>query len=231
MDVVVAALALTLAAPLLAGITLAQRFEHGSVLFRQQRIGRRGRAFTLIKFRSMRAGAAGAKLTVGRDPRITRFGHWLRRAKLDELPQLVNVLRGDMSLVGPRPEVAEYVDLQDAVQRAVLEHRPGLTDPASLVFWNEATLLADAADPDACYRAEVLPVKLRLSLAYAEDATLRSDCLLLAWTACAALGLVRRGSLPSLLSPSGSRGAGNDAAARRPRQLRQTGESLVDLHS
>lgn len=121
------------------------------------------------------AERSGPPLTVGRDRRITRVGAWLRRAKLDELPQLFNVVGGTMSLVGPRPEVPRYVVLYTEEQRRVFELTPGITDPASLSYIDEAAILATASDPERAYIEEVLPAKLQLNLAYAERASLVGD--------------------------------------------------------
>ena len=149
----------------------------GSVLFGQERVGLHGVSFRMWKFRTMVADAErrGAQLTVGDDPRITRVGRWLRRFKLDELPQLFNVLRGEMSLVGPRPEVPRFVALYTEAQRAVLDLVPGITDPASIRYRDEASELARATDPERCYIEEVMPEKIRLNLEYAARATPWSD--------------------------------------------------------
>ncbi|MBL7944034.1 MAG: sugar transferase [Flavobacteriales bacterium] len=149
---------------------------HGP-FFVQQRVGRYGRSFGLIKFRTMRQGAASAgQLTIGmKDRRITRVGGFLRKYKLDELPQLINVLVGQMSLVGPRPEVKKYVDLYTAEQRRVLEVRPGLTDYASLYYIRENELLGAAPDPEYTYIHEVMPDKLRLALKYMDEQGVATD--------------------------------------------------------
>jgi lipopolysaccharide/colanic/teichoic acid biosynthesis glycosyltransferase len=133
--------------------------------------------FSMLKFRTMRPDAerVGGQLTVGADPRITPIGHTLRRYKLDELPQLINVVLGDMSLVGPRPEVPRYVALYDDRQRSVLDVRPGITDPASIAYRDENALLANAADPEATYVREVMPAKLEINLAYLERRSLATD--------------------------------------------------------
>jgi lipopolysaccharide/colanic/teichoic acid biosynthesis glycosyltransferase len=187
MDLLGAAAGLVLLAPLFAGIAALIRLCDGPpVLYRQRRVGLGG-TFVLLKFRTMRV-EPGMSITAGADPRITRTGSWLRRWKLDELPQLVNVLRGEMSLVGPRPEVPEFVAHYSDEQREVLRYRPGLTDPASLRFRDEATLLAAAPDPVAWYREVLLPAKLHLSLSYARRATPWSDLGVLAATAWMLLG-------------------------------------------
>jgi lipopolysaccharide/colanic/teichoic acid biosynthesis glycosyltransferase len=149
----------------------------GPVFYRQQRVGLRGRLFQILKFRTMtpQSESFGMALTVAGDSRITRIGHSLRRWKLDELPQLINVLRGEMSLVGPRPEVPRYVRLYTPEQRRVLEFTPGITDPASIRYSNEAELLARSGDPERTYIEEVMPDKIRLNLAYAETATIWTD--------------------------------------------------------
>ena len=150
----------------------------GPVFFRQERVGRHGRPFRIHKFRTMRLDAerVGGPLTVGADARVTRVGHWLRAHRLDELPQLIDVLRGEMSLVGPRPEVPRYVELYPAGLRdQVLAVRPGITDPASLAFRGEAALLAAAADPEREYVEVILPKKLALAADYAAHANLWTD--------------------------------------------------------
>ncbi|MBI3345962.1 MAG: sugar transferase [Burkholderiales bacterium] len=175
-DIVCSALGLLLLAPLLLLIAFWIRLDSpGPALFRQTRVGRHGVPFTIHKFRTMRS-APGAAITVGVDPRITRSGRLLRAAKLDELPQLWDVLRGAMSLVGPRPELPHYVAIYPAELKAqVLAVRPGITDPASLAFSREAELLAAAPDPEREYREVILPAKLRLSADYASRASLRAD--------------------------------------------------------
>ncbi len=150
----------------------------GPVFFRQERVGRYGRPFRIHKFRTMvvDAPSRGPAITVGADPRITRAGAWLRRSKLDELPQLLDVLAGSMSIVGPRPEVPQYVALYpEGLRERVLSMRPGITDPASLRMIDESVLLAAAADPEREYREVVMPAKLREAAAYADGATLWSD--------------------------------------------------------
>jgi lipopolysaccharide/colanic/teichoic acid biosynthesis glycosyltransferase len=180
-DVVAAVLALVVLSPLLAVLGLVVLLGSGRpVLYRQVRMGKDGRPFHLLKYRTMAVEADRAsRLTVGVDPRVTRVGGFLRSRRLDELPQLLNVLRGDMALVGARPEVPEYrlPDLPEQVE--VLRHRPGLTDPASLAFRDEAELLARAADPDAYYRTALLPAKVRMSADYLRRRTARSDVAVL----------------------------------------------------
>jgi len=175
--VIAAAIGLVVLAPILVVIGLLIALDDGlPVVFHQARVGRGGVPFVLHKFRTMRVGAESqSALTVGHDGRVTRVGRWLRAHKLDELPQLVNVLGGDMSLVGPRPEVPVYVAHYTGEQCRVLQLVPGMTDPASLAYWNESTLLAMYPDPEAAYRDIILPDKIRRNLAYAEHAGWWSD--------------------------------------------------------
>lgn len=183
-DLIASALGLVLLSPLLLGLALWIRLDSpGPVFFRQERVGRGGRPFRIHKFRTMAHGAAGLQLTVGADARITRAGRVLRRTRLDELPQLLDVLRGRMSLVGPRPEVPRYVALYPAgLRERALAVRPGITDPASLAFIDEAERLARAADPEREYVEAILPLKVRAAADYAEHATLWSDLKVLART-------------------------------------------------
>jgi lipopolysaccharide/colanic/teichoic acid biosynthesis glycosyltransferase len=185
-DLLVAGLAVVLLAPLLAAIALWVKLDSaGPVFYRQQRVGRGGVPFDIHKFRSMVAQAApgGLPITVGDDPRITRAGRFLRRSKLDELPQLFDVLCGSMSLVGPRPEVPRYVALYPAALRdKVLSVRPGITDPASIAWRDESTLLARAADPERTYIEEVMPAKLRCAAQYVDEMSLATDLRLIGAT-------------------------------------------------
>ncbi len=187
-DIVVAALALVLLSPLLLMTALLVKLDSsGPVFFRQQRVGRHGVPFHIHKFRTMADGAPGLPITVGADPRITRAGAWLRRTRLDELPQLWDVLRGRMSLVGPRPEVPRYVaHYPPALRAQVLAVRPGITDPASLAHLDEAALLAAATDPEREYIERILPAKLQRAANYASHATLATDIALL-WRTLQAL--------------------------------------------
>lgn len=196
LDLIVAAGLLLLLAPLLAALALLVRWDSpGPALFRQQRVGRGFRPFHMLKFRTMTAGQPGPSLTATGDPRITRVGRWLRRWHADELPQLLNVLRGEMSLVGPRPELAEYVAAFRADYAELLRARPGLTDPASLRFRRESELLAAQPDARAYYLAVVLPEKIRLSRDYARQATLWKDLWILWRTATGAGRDVRADSV------------------------------------
>ena len=178
-DMCAAALGLLLVWPVLLAIAAAIMLDDGRpVLFRQERIGHRGRRFRIWKFRTMVVGAerSGQLLTVGADLRITRVGRWLRRYKLDELPQLINVLCGEMRLVGPRPEVPHYVALYTPTQRRVLDLVPGITDPASVRFVHESEeLAAAAADAERLYVTDIMPEKIRLNLDYAARANAWTD--------------------------------------------------------
>jgi lipopolysaccharide/colanic/teichoic acid biosynthesis glycosyltransferase len=189
-DVLMSAAALLLLSPLLLGIALAVRLDSpGPALFRQQRIGRNERPFEILKFRTMRGAApghAGHEITVAGDARITRVGALLRRSKLDELPQLLNVLRGQMSLVGPRPEVPRYVRLYpDDARAEVLSVRPGITDEAAIEFRDEGELLARAADPERAYVEEILPRKIQLYRRYVRGRTFAGDLGILLRTGAA----------------------------------------------
>ena len=162
--------------PLFAALALlVKASSKGAVFFRQKRIGLGGSEFVLYKFRSMRSNSEGLKLTAEGDRRLTRVGKWLRRYKLDELPQLWNVLRGDMSFVGPRPEVVEYVDLKNPLWQEILRVRPGMTDPATLRLRNEEQLLAAVEDKEAFYTEILQPFKLRGWAECARQKTWRSD--------------------------------------------------------
>jgi lipopolysaccharide/colanic/teichoic acid biosynthesis glycosyltransferase len=182
-DLLGSVLALLVLAPLLVLVALAVRLDSpGPVFFRQLRVGRHGVPFRIHKFRTMvtDAQALGPLVTVGRDARITRVGHWLRHYRIDELPQFIDVLLGRMSLVGPRPEVPRFVAHYPADLKAkVLAVRPGITDPASLAHIDEAALLAGAADPERAYIERILPHKLALQADYAARATLGSDLAVL----------------------------------------------------
>jgi lipopolysaccharide/colanic/teichoic acid biosynthesis glycosyltransferase len=185
-DLLIAAAGLLLLAPLLLVVGLAIKLDSpGPVFFRQERVGKNGRPFRIFKFRTMREQPADppVQITVGADPRITRVGAFLRRTKLDELAQLIDVLRGTMSLVGPRPEVPRYVALYPADLRAkVLSVRPGITDPASLAYRDENSLLARAADPEREYVEVVMPAKLRCAAAYVDNMSLGADLRLMVAT-------------------------------------------------
>ncbi|HMT63404.1 MAG TPA: sugar transferase, partial [Ottowia sp.] len=163
----------------------------GPALFRQQRVGRHGRLFHIHKFRTMRvrSSQAGPLITVAGDARVTRAGRWLRRTKLDELPQLLDVIRGDMSLVGPRPEVPRYMALYpDEARRLILSVRPGVTDRATIEFRDEERLLAAASDPERAYVEQVMPIKQRYYLDYVARRSLAGDVGILIDTLRAVLG-------------------------------------------
>lgn len=192
LDIVVALLSLIVLSPLLVFIAVRIKADSpGPVFFRQQRVGRHGATFRIFKFRTMTdaAGDDGRQFTVDGDARITRFGAWLRRTKLDELAQLIDVLRGTMSLVGPRPEVPRYVALYPADLRAkILSVRPGITDTASIEYRDEAQVLARAADPEREYVDVVMPAKLRFASEYVDRMSIATDLHLLVATLRAVLG-------------------------------------------
>ena len=176
LDLSVSAAALVVLSPvflLVSALTLADSGR--PIFFVQTRIGRYFVPFQLIKFRSMLNDSLGPLVTVGNDRRVTRFGRFLRKSKLDELPQLLNVLRGEMSLVGPRPEVMGFVESADPHWKAILAVRPGLLDPASLAFRNEQEMLGSLADPLESYRTVILPRKLAISRQYLDGRTIASD--------------------------------------------------------
>jgi lipopolysaccharide/colanic/teichoic acid biosynthesis glycosyltransferase len=199
-DIAFSAAVLLLLAPVLAVIALwVRRDSPGPAIYQQERVGRHGRLFSIYKFRTMRPGAdaAGPQITIGADARITRAGRFLRRTKLDELPQFANVLCGDMSVVGPRPEVPKYVALYPAdIAAQVLSVRPGITDLASLAFRDESTLLALSADPEATYVNEILPAKLRYACQYVQSRSGWLDLSIIARTAAAVVSGPRSGRNP-----------------------------------
>lgn len=177
-DVVASLGVLLLFSPIFVCIALLIVIDsRGGVFYRQQRVGKGNRDFGLYKFRTMVSGAdKKGQLTVGmRDSRITRVGYALRKYKLDEFPQLINIIKGDMSVVGPRPEVRKYVELYNKEQLAVLSVRPGLTDYASIEYARENELLAKAENPEQTYIKEIMPAKLRLNLRYINEQGLATD--------------------------------------------------------
>ena len=179
-DVVVCAVGLVVAAPLLAAVAVMIVLDDGRpVLFSQIRVGRHGVPFRIYKFRTMRFAGSIAGITVAGDPRVTLSGRFLRATKLDELPQLWNVIRGDMSIIGPRPELPAFVDRFPAQYEALLTVRPGLVDPATIAFAGEADILARYADPQEAYLTRILPEKLALSRTYLMKRTLRRDLRLI----------------------------------------------------
>jgi lipopolysaccharide/colanic/teichoic acid biosynthesis glycosyltransferase len=182
-DVTCAAAGLLLLAPVLAALAIVILCDDGRpVFFGQTRVGRKGKPFRIWKFRTMRTGSQGMVITAAGDPRVTRAGAVLRRCKLDELPQLFNVFKGDMSLVGPRPEVPEYVQLEAPIWQAVLQVRPGVTDLATLLYRDEEKLLGASDDPNAFYREIVLPAKLLLNLGYLHSRSFPRDLKLILLT-------------------------------------------------
>jgi lipopolysaccharide/colanic/teichoic acid biosynthesis glycosyltransferase len=178
-DVTVSAFALLLLSPLLVLVAVWVKLDSaGAVIFRQERIGRNGIPFSILKFRTMieSKDAHGPQITAATDDRITRSGQWLRKSKVDELPQLINVLFGQMSIVGPRPEVRKYVDLYPELARAkILSVRPGITDNAAIIFRDEAVLLARAADPEHEYIENILPAKISVYEKYVDSHSLAGD--------------------------------------------------------
>ncbi len=188
LDVAISAAGLVLLSPVLAGAAMAVKLTSpGPALFRQSRVGREGRPFPILKFRSMRVGASGPSITAGGDGRITRVGRLLRRSKIDELPQLWNVLAGDMSLVGPRPELQRYVERFPADYARILSIRPGITDYAALEYRDEESVLATSPDPEAAYVQVVLPAKIRLYHRYLDEMSLTTDLTLVLRTLAAVL--------------------------------------------
>lgn len=184
-DIVVTVLGLVVLAPIFGLVALGIKVDSpGPIFYRGPRVGRNGRLFNILKFRTMVVGACtiGPGITIASDARITRFGRFLRWAKLDELPQLLNVLRGEMSLVGPRPEDPRYVSLYTATQRRVLRVRPGITSPASVSFRHETRFL-DGEAWESVYIHEVLPKKLALDLDYVDHFTFWQDIQILCATA------------------------------------------------
>jgi len=184
-DFICSALGLAVLFPVFFIIALMIKIEDGGpVLFIQKRVGYKGRPFFMYKFRTMVVDAEkkGNLLTVSGDPRITKSGRLLRKFKLDELPQLINVLKGEMSLVGPRPEVEKYVNLYTSEQREVLNLYPGITDPASIEYVNESELLAQSSDPEKLYVEKIMPEKIRINLEYARKASWWTDFLVIVKT-------------------------------------------------
>ena len=179
-DILCSFLGLTVLSPVLLVVSvLVAVTSPGGVFFRQERIGKDGKPFRIFKFRSMRKDNAGLKITTGNDSRITPVGRLLRKSKIDELPQLINVLVGDMSFVGPRPEVADYVNLYTPYQRQVLLVRPGITGLASIRFRNENDLLTASDDPNRTYVEQIMPRKIDLDLEYIPHASVFYDIKLI----------------------------------------------------
>jgi lipopolysaccharide/colanic/teichoic acid biosynthesis glycosyltransferase len=159
--------------------------SRGGIFYKQERIGKNGVPFKLMKFRSMRTDAEkSGKLTVGmRDARITRIGYFIRKFKLDEFPQFINVLKGEMSIVGPRPDVQEYVNLYSEEEQKILKVKPGITDYASLEYFEESELLAKSSNPEETYIKEIMPAKLKLNQKYLANPTLGHDIKIIFLTA------------------------------------------------
>lgn len=181
-DFIASGLGLIVLSPLFAVLAVWIKADSkGPVFYRQTRVGRNNRDFRLYKFRSMRPDSdrLGLITVGGHDPRVTRSGYYIRKYKLDEFPQLINVFIGDMSLVGPRPEVRKYVDMYTPEQMRVLTVRPGITSLASIRYRNENDILAAAVDPDRCYIEQVMPDKLAIDLEYVDRATLWNDIRLI----------------------------------------------------
>jgi len=195
LDLVVAIVLLLVLSPVLAVAAIAVKCSgSGPIFFRQVRVGRGGKPFDILKLRTMRpTRSPGPLITGAGDPRVTRVGRVLRRWKVDELPQLVNVLRGEMSFVGPRPEVPRYVNMFAEQYRELLAVRPGITDIASMAFRDEETLLGRSSNPEDLYVREILPRKLALSHAYVRRRSFGLDLRLIARTVAAILGWPRTG--------------------------------------
>lgn len=176
-DIVSAGLVLILLMPFLLVISLLIVLDSkGGVFFAQVRVGKNEKHFSLLKFRTMRpASESKGQLTIGKDPRITSVGRFLRKYKLDEIPQLINIIKGEMSVVGPRPEVPKYVAMYTNEQKKVLSVRPGLTDLASIEYINESDVLAKSSNPEETYINEIMPHKLALNLVYIEKQSLIYD--------------------------------------------------------
>jgi len=184
-DLILSLLGLIVLAPVFAAVAVAIKIESaGPMFYRGVRAGRYGKAFRIFKFRTMveDADRIGGPSSSADDPRITRVGDLLRRYKLDELPQLLNVVKGEMSLVGPRPEVLEEVLLYTEEEKRLLEVRPGITDWASIRFRNEGEILRGSADPHAVYREKIRPEKIRLGLEYVERRSFLTDCKIIVRT-------------------------------------------------
>ena len=181
-DIVASGLGLLVLSPLFIIVAIWIKLDSkGPVFYRQVRVGLHNKDFRIFKFRSMRVGAdKGSLVTIGgRDPRVTRSGYFIRKFKIDELPQLINVFIGDMSLVGPRPEVRHYVDYWTPEQMHVLDVRPGITDPASIKFRNENELMGQAENPEDYYINVIMQEKIKLYLEYVENASFMYDLMLI----------------------------------------------------
>jgi lipopolysaccharide/colanic/teichoic acid biosynthesis glycosyltransferase len=208
-DVMCSAAGLLLLLPVFAEAAMAIILDDGlPIFFSQTRVGRNGTLFRIWKFRTMRRGSQGSLITVSGDDRVTRAGARLRKYKLDELPQLMNVLKGDMSLIGPRPEVPKYVQLQAPMWRAILEARPGITDLATLLYRDEEKLLSACPNADTFYRETVLPAKLFWNLIYLRSRSFRQDLKLIFLTI--RFSLFPQGFNPDLIKKTFAAGVGNE---------------------
>jgi lipopolysaccharide/colanic/teichoic acid biosynthesis glycosyltransferase len=188
LDITLGSLMLALAAPILVGAAIMMRLagDRGPFFYKARRVGEGTHAFTLLKVRTMADGSGGSRVTVAQDPRVTPLGRVLRRYKIDELPQLINVVRGEMSLVGPRPEDPVYVDLSNPLHRRVFSAKPGITGLAQIAYHDEADHLV-GPDAERRYRDEVLPAKLRLDAAYLDRRTTLLDLQIILRTVWAVL--------------------------------------------
>ncbi len=181
-DFIVSLFGILILLPLLLVLAIIIKLDSGGpVFFKQVRVGKEGTEFKIFKFRTMEVDAEkkGMQITVGKDKRITKSGHILRHSKLDELPQLINVLKGDMSFVGPRPEVPKYVALYNEYQKNILKVRPGITDLASIEYRDENTLLAKSKDPEDTYTKEIMPKKIELNIEYLKNMSVFYDIKLI----------------------------------------------------
>jgi lipopolysaccharide/colanic/teichoic acid biosynthesis glycosyltransferase len=175
-DVALAGAGLVLLSPVLVVAAIATLIDSGRpILYRQIRVGRSFKPFTLYKFRTMGISVDEPGVTIGEDSRITRVGQFLRATKVDETPQLMNVVRGDMSLVGPRPELPRYVELFREAYETILTVRPGITDPASIKYRDESRMFPAGVDPDRFYQEEILPDKIAIAQSYVANRSMRSD--------------------------------------------------------
>lgn len=191
-DIIFSSIMIILLSPIFLGISIwIATDSRGGIIYRQKRVGKEGKEFFILKFRTMKPdNGQQLQITVGsRDSRITRAGYWLRRFKMDELPQLVNVFLGEMSVVGPRPEVPKYVALYNDQQRAVLSVRPGITDMASLQYFEESDLIAQSDQPEKTYIEVIMPEKLRINLHYIQRASFLTDLEIIGKTVLRIFGI------------------------------------------
>ena len=181
-DIIASSIGIIILSPIFIGVSIAIKIDSkGSIFFKQARVGKDSKIFNILKFRTMVINAEdlGQQITVGKDKRITKVGMFLRKAKIDELPQLINVFKGDMSLVGPRPEVPKYVKMYNEEQRRVLNVRPGITDIASLRYKDENDILGKVENPEEYYINTIMPDKLKLNLEYVEKSNILFDIFLI----------------------------------------------------